>query len=155
MSKLIVKPISKEEKEKILKMHADEKKQTQEQVGRTVSDTLQKPMVKPVVNQTTTNDDCLSKYGFKFTKGGSLPFNKNATLPDYWLKENFQFKGVTYTNVQAVTYMKKAGSKDVNFRVSLSSNYVMYGKWACKDGILYLVLYPETKMQKFPGDYGF
>jgi hypothetical protein len=155
MSKLIVKPISKEEKEKILKMHADEKKQTQEQVGRTVSDTLQKPMVKPVVKQYTANYDCLSKYGFKFTKGGSLPFDKNVTLPDFWLKENFQFKGVTYRSAQAVTYMEKAGSKDVNFRVDFGQLNVMYGKWTCKDGVLYLVLYPETKNMKTPGDYGF
>jgi len=54
-----------------------------------------------------------------------------------------------------VTYMEKAGSKDVNFRVDFGQLNVMYGKWTCKDGVLYLVLYPETKNMKTPGDYGF
>lgn len=126
-----------------------------------------------IINKTQTNDNtnedggtkCLTNEGFKFEKGGFVPFDKEKKYPmdDYYQKSTFKVGGKEYVDARAITSTNKNG---YNFRVGLPkigpgntdgmnpSWEVIYGNWKCNNGKLEVTL-SGKKVMKTPGEYGF
>lgn len=126
-----------------------------------------------IINKTQTNDDtnedggtkCLTNEGFKFQKGGFVPFDKEKKNPlkDYYGKSSFKVGGQEYVDARAITSTNQNG---YNFRVSIpepdpgiydgmrAARDVIYGNWKCNNGKLEVTL-SGKKVTKTPGEYGF
>ena len=118
-----------------------------------------------IINKTQTDDNtsgdggtkCLTNEGFKFQKGGFVPFDKEKKYPmdDYYQKESFELGGQKYKDARAITSNNKNG---YNFRVSIAEKgggvAVKYGNWKCNKGKLEVTLTSKEDI-KTPGEYGF
>lgn len=103
------------------------------------------------------SESCLTNEGFKFKKGGFVPFDKEKKYPmdDYYQKESFELGGQKYKDARAITSNNKNG---YNFRVSVAEKgggvAVKYGNWKCNKGKLEVTLSSKEDI-KTPGEYGF